>query len=226
MRCDAWTCVCRLRARHWNSLRSSVGGSGADVRCCSRPLGGRGGANQWKASEPLVTDEEPLARQPVLCYAENDPVLPFFEQNRLYFIILLPSFLSARGSHLAMFDGASVFVCAWREAGVVSRLNSWAVWKGSLSLGLNLMRWSMTLKISHSLPGERKEWGSRRLNRFTAIVCQLWSPFENVNCFWDMKSFFLIAEGWVSFHVAQADRSRSRILFQVSFCIRWDSGQR
>lgn len=46
------------------------------------------------------------------------PFLPFFEQNRLYFIILLPSFLSAKGSHLVMFDGASVFVCAWREAGV------------------------------------------------------------------------------------------------------------
>jgi len=45
-------------------------------------------------------------------YAENDPFLPFFEQNSLYFIILLQSFLSAKGSHLVMFDGAGMIVCA------------------------------------------------------------------------------------------------------------------
>lgn len=97
-----------------------------------------------------------------------------------------------------MFDGAGMFVCAWRRrGGGVLRLNSWAVWKGSLSLGLNLMRWSMTLKIRIHNRERKKEWARWRLNRFTAFVCQLWSPFENVNCFWNMKSFFLIAEGWV-----------------------------
>lgn len=47
---------------------------------------------QWKASEPLVTDEEPLAHQPALCYAnssalyaENDPFLPFL--NKIDFIL-------------------------------------------------------------------------------------------------------------------------------------------
>lgn len=35
-----------------------------------------------------------------------------------------------------------------------------------------------------------------------------------------MKSVFLIAEVWVSFDVAEADRNRSGILFQVSFCTR------
>lgn len=50
------------------------------------------GAQQWKASEPLVTDEEPLAHQPMLCYAnssalygENDPFLSFL--NKIDFIL-------------------------------------------------------------------------------------------------------------------------------------------
>lgn len=77
------------------------------------------GAQQRKASEPLVTDEEPLAHQPALCYAnssalyaENDPFLPFL--NKIDFILSFYCRLSclAKGSHLVMFDGASVFVCA------------------------------------------------------------------------------------------------------------------
>lgn len=89
-------------------------------------------------------------------------------------------------------------LCAWRRrGGGVLRLNSWAVWKGLLSLWLNLMRWSMTLKIRIHNRERKKEWACWRLNGFTTFVCQLWSPFENVNCFWNMKSFFLIAEGWV-----------------------------
>lgn len=50
------------------------------------------GAQQWKASEPLVPDEEPLAHQPMLCYAnssalyaESDPFLPFL--NKIDFIL-------------------------------------------------------------------------------------------------------------------------------------------
>lgn len=52
------------------------------------------------------------------------PFYPF-EQNRHYFIILLLAFLSANGSHLAMLDGAGVFVaCLKRGGGEGSRLNS------------------------------------------------------------------------------------------------------
>lgn len=59
------------------------------------------GAQQWKASEPLVTDEEPLAHQPLLCYAnssalyaENDPFLPFL--SKIDFILSFYCRLSCR----------------------------------------------------------------------------------------------------------------------------------
>lgn len=84
--------VCFVRrhwAWHWDFLCLNTKRSGAEVRCCFRPLCG---AQQWEASEPLVTDEEPLAHQPALCYAnssapyaENDPFLPFL--NKIDFIL-------------------------------------------------------------------------------------------------------------------------------------------
>lgn len=50
------------------------------------------GARRWKAREPLVPNEEPLARQPALCYAnssalhaEIDPLLPSL--NKIDFIL-------------------------------------------------------------------------------------------------------------------------------------------
>lgn len=51
------------------------------------------------------------------------PFLPFL--NKIDFIILLLSLLSAKSSHLAMFDGEGIFVCARRRrGGGVLRLNS------------------------------------------------------------------------------------------------------
>lgn len=123
------------------------------------------------------------------------PFYPFL--NKIDFILSFYCRLSCLRKRQSFGDVwwcERVCVCLERGGGV-SRLNSWAVWKGSLSLGLNLMRWSMTLKIHIHNRERKREWASWRLNRFTAIVCQLWSPFENVNCFWNMKSFFLIAEG-------------------------------
>lgn len=82
--------VHRLWAWHCDFLLLNVERSGAEVRCCFRPLYEK--HNSGKASEPLVTDEEPLAHQPVLCYAkssalyaENDPFLPFL--NKIDFIL-------------------------------------------------------------------------------------------------------------------------------------------
>lgn len=190
------------------------------------------GAQQWKASEPLVTHEEPLAHQPMLCYAnnsalyaQNDPCLPFL--NKIDFILSFYCRLSClRKAVIWRCLMVRVCLCVPEEkrGGFTSEFLSCV--KRSSFFGAEFNEMINDPQDSHSQQGEKKEWGSWRLNRFTAIVCQLWSPFENVNCFWNMKSFFLIAERWVSFDVAEADRNRSRILFQVSFCIRGDIGQR
>lgn len=156
------------------------------------------------------------------------PLFTLFEQNRLYFIILLPSFLPAKSSHLVMFDGAAMFVCAWRRrGGGVLRLNSWAVWKGSFSLGLNLMRWSMTLKIH--IHKERKKKKNELAGDSIGLLhlyvscgppLKMWIVFETWN-----PSFWLPRVGF-SFDAAEADRNRSGILFQVTFTSGWDTGQR
>lgn len=78
---------------------------------------------------------------------------------------------------------------------------------------------------SHSQQGEKKNERAEDSIGLLRLYVSCGPPLKNVNCFWNMKFFFLIAEGWVSFDVAEADRNRSRILFQVSFCIRWDIGQ-
>lgn len=78
---------------------------------------------------------------------------------------------------------------------------------------------------SHSQQGEKRNEGAEDSIGLLRLYVSCGPSFENANCFWNMKSFFLIAEGWITFDVAEGDRNRSRILIQVSLRIRPDIGQ-
>lgn len=91
-------------------------------------------------------------------YAENDPFLPFFEQNRLYFIILLPSFLSAKKKAVIRptFDGASVFVCAPAERRGCFASEFLSCVKGIAFFGAEFNEMINDPQDSHSQQGEEE----------------------------------------------------------------------
>lgn len=79
------------------------------------------GAQQWKARELLVTNEEPLAGQPLLCYAnssplyaETDPFLPFLNK-----IDIILSFYC----QLSCLRMAVIWQC------LMARVCLWCVWR-------------------------------------------------------------------------------------------------
>lgn len=193
MRCDVWTCIdlsltlgfplfeCRkVRRRSKVLFRATLWG-----------------AQQWKASEPLVTDEEPLAGQLVLCYAnssalyaENDPLLPFL--NKIDFILSFYCRLSCLRKAViwwCLMVRACLCVPEERRGCLASEFLSCV--KRIAFFGAEFNEMINDPQDSHSQQGEKKNEGAEdsigllRLYVSYGPPLKLWIVFETWNpSFW------------------------------------------
>lgn len=171
--------VYRLWAWLWDFLHFSVGRLGAEVRCCFRPL-----YAEHNSEKPLVRDEEPLAHQPRLCYAnssalyaENDLFLPFL--NKIDFILSFYCRLSCLQKAViwrCLMVRACLCVPKERRGCLTSEFLSCV--KRIAFFGAEFNEMINDPQDSHSQQGEKKKWGSWRLNRFycdcMSAVVPLW----------------------------------------------------
>lgn len=172
------------------------------------------GAQQWKASELLVIDEEPLICQPWLCYAnssalyaETDPLLPSL--NKIDFIL---SFYGAPSClrRAVIWWCFMVQVCLCVPEGTQGCLTSefLSCVKRITFFGAEFNEMINDPQDSHSQQGEKRNEGAEDWMGFLQLYVSCGSPLKTVNCFWKMKSFFLIVEAWFSFDVCRSRQKR------------------
>lgn len=158
-------------------------------------------------------------------YAENDPFLPLL--NKIDFILSFYCTLSCLWK-------AVIWQCLMVRVCLCASEERWwwcfaskflSCVKGIAFFGTEFNEMINDPQNSHSQQGEKRNEGAEDSIGLLQLYVSCGPSFENVNCFWNMKSSFLIAEGWITFDVAEGDRNRSRILIQVSLLIRLEIGQ-
>lgn len=155
------------------------------------------GAQQWKASELLVIDEEPLARQPGLCYAnssalyaENDLLLPLL--NKIEFIISFYCRLSClRKAVIWWCLMVQVCLCATEERRGCFASEFLSCVKRIAFFGSEFNEMINDPQDSHSQQGEKKNEraedsiGLLRLYVSCGPPLKMWIVFETWNpSFW------------------------------------------